>query len=99
MNEKVVVTLKAAGFEKDFELPGRIPLSELYPRLTAALQQTSPRKFGDYTGVILEHDQAGLLDLSATLSDYGICTGSVLEIAMKEKYNGFIAGKRENRWR
>ncbi len=90
--EKVIVTLRAEDFEKDFELPCSIPLGELYPRLTAALYETSAMKFGDYTGVVLEKDGAGLLDQKATLMDYGICTGSILEIARKEKYNGF--GKR-----
>lgn len=91
MNNTIVVTLKAEEFEKDFELPCHIPLCELYPRLTAALQKTSPMKFGDYTGVILEKDEAGLLKENASLSDYGIVTGGILDIVRKEKYDGFIA--------
>lgn len=89
MNDTIIVTLKAEGFEKDFELPCRVPLHELYPRLDAALQKVSPTKFGDYTGVILEKDAAGLLKENATLSDYGIVTGSILDIVKKEKYDGY----------
>ena len=89
MNNTIIVTLKAKDFEKDFELPCLVPLRELYPRLTAALQKTSSMKFGDYTGVILEKDEAGLLKENATLSDYGIVTGGILDIARKEKYDGY----------
>lgn len=93
MNDTIIVTLRAEGFEKDFEFPCRVPLRELYPRLTAALQKISPMKFGDYTGVILEKDEAGLLKEDATLSDYGIVTGGMLDIVKKEKYAGFVARK------
>jgi len=89
MNDTIIVTLRAWDFEKDFELPCRIPLSELYPRLTAVLQDISAMKFGDYTGVILEKDAAGLLNEDATLSDYGVVTGETLDIVRKEKYDGF----------
>lgn len=91
--DTVIVTLRMGDFEKDFELPCRIPLAELYPRLTAALQETSVKRFGDFTGVILEKDDAGLLDETATLLDYGIRTGCILDIVRKEKYDGFLAGK------
>ncbi len=87
--ETVIITLRAENFEKDFELPCTIPLSELYPRLTVALQETSAMRFGDFTGVVLEQNGAGLLDQKATLLDYGICTGSILDIVRKEKYDGF----------
>ena len=90
MRDRIIITLRAGSFEKDFELPSRIPLRELYPRLTAALQKTSPMKFGDYTGVILEKEEAGLLSDDATLSDYGIVTGETLDIVRREKYDGFI---------
>ena len=88
--ETVIVTLCAENFEKDFELPCAITLGELYPRLLAALQATSSMKFGDYRGVILEKDGAGLLERNATLLDYGICTGGILTIAREEKYDGVI---------
>ena len=89
MNDTIIVTLRAEGFEKDFELPCCVPLRELYPRLTTALQKVSPMKFGDYTGVILEKDEAGLLKDDATLSDYGIVSGGILDIVRKEKYDGY----------
>lgn len=92
--DSVVVTLKAEGFEKDVELPCRVRLGELYPRLTAALQHASGMKFGALTGVVLEKEGAGMLDLRATLLDYGVCTGSILEIVEREKYNGFSASVR-----
>lgn len=89
MNDTIIVTLRSKDFEKDFELPCHVPLRELYPRLTAALQKTSSMKFWDYTGVILEKDEAGLLKENATLSDYGIVTGGTLDVVRKEKYDGF----------
>ena len=46
--ETVIVTLRSEGFEKDMELPCRIPLEELYPRLTTALQNASTLRFGDF---------------------------------------------------
>lgn len=95
MNDTIIVTLRSRDFEKDFELPCRIPLRELYPRLTAALQKTSLMKFGNYTGVILEKDKAGLLKKEATLLDYGVVTGTLLDVVDEKKYDGFIAGKKE----
>lgn len=90
--ETVIVTLRSEGFEKDMELPCKIPLEELYPRLTTALQNASTLRFGDFIGVVLEKDGAGMLTLGATLMDYGVCTGSILDVVKKEKYDGFYKG-------
>lgn len=80
MNNTIIITLKANGYEKDFELPSNVKLRELYPRLTSALQFTSPKYFGDYETVLLEREDSALLNGDATLSDYGICTGSTLKV-------------------
>ena len=87
MNNTIIVTLRASGFEKDFELPSNVRLRELYPRLTNALQSTSPKCFGDYDTVLLELNDSALLSEEATLSDYGICTGSILTVIGKRKIN------------
>lgn len=87
MNNTIIVTLKASGFEKDFELPNNVRLRELYPRLTSALQSTSSECFGDYETVLLELGESALLTEDATLSDYGVCTGSVLKVVGKREVN------------
>lgn len=89
MTDKIVVTLKAKDFCRDFELPWRVKLGELYPRVLNALQETSGRVFGDYSGVIFELDGCGLLDRDANLSDYGVCTGCSLTVVPEKKYDGF----------
>ena len=89
MNNEVMVTLRAEGFSKDFILPTDVPLCELYPRLHKVLVAVNQRHFGGYSGVVLESEGAGLVNLRATLHDYGIRIGAYLDIAEKEKYHGF----------
>ena len=88
MDDRVVVTLHCKGCDEDYELPCNVPLSELYPRLLSALQKHAYSDFCSYKGIILELNNRGLTDLSATLMDYGICDGSVLSVAKEEKYYG-----------
>lgn len=92
MVDMVAVTLRAGEFSCDFELPNHVKLCELYPRILAALQKTNMRVFGEYNEIILETDGCGMLDLSATLRDYGICSGYDLDVVRKEKYDGFREG-------
>lgn len=90
MAETVIVTLQAGEeFHGDYELPANVPLRDLYPRLLKVLQKTKEKFFWDYSAIVLELDGAGLLDESTTLLDYGVSTGSYLEVAKKEKYDGF----------
>ena len=76
----VIVTLRTEGFCRDFELPSNVALGELCPRLLAVLQKASGRIFGTWTGIILGTDQGLMLDKTATLLDYGICTGAYLSV-------------------
>lgn len=88
MKETVVVTLRAASYCQDFALPVSVPLRELYPRILDVLQNATSY-FTDYQSIILEINGAGLLDQTATLLDYGVCTGMYLDVVRKEKYDGF----------
>ena len=81
MQENVVlVTLHTKEFCRDFELPADVELAVLYPRLLAALQKAGNRVFGTWNGLLLATEEGVLLDLKATLWDYGICTGNYLRI-------------------
>lgn len=77
----VVVTLQSDHFSRDFSLPVNVKLKELYPRLLNALQYVSSSRFADWNGVLLETEEGALLNLDATLADYGVCTGSILYLA------------------
>lgn len=89
MAKTIVVTLQSKQYSQDFELPATVPLHELYPRLTEALHKAAGTQFQDFSSVILEKDGAGLLDEAASLADYGVCDGCILNVVRKEKYNGF----------
>ena len=77
--DRVLVTLKYADFEGDFELPCTVRLGELYPRLTAALQSIRLINSGSGT-TFLEKDGSMLTDPNASLADYGVCDGNILYI-------------------
>lgn len=87
MAETVIVTLWTEGFCEDFELPARVPLGELYPRLFRVLGELDWTLFRDWTGVILQNSQGGLVDETATLEDYGVCRGYRLRLERKEEYD------------
>ena len=89
MTNSIIVTLKVNQYAEDFELPGNEKLQELYPKLFDLLQMTRPDIFKQYRGVVLEVNGCGLVDLSATLFDYGICSGMYMDIVNSEKYEGF----------
>ena len=81
MPETIIVTLRTEqGFCSDFELPAAVRLAELYPRLLAVLQQLKAASFLQWNSLLLETEAGVLLDDSATLSDYGICSGHYLTI-------------------
>lgn len=88
MAESVIVTLRTDSFCRDYALPSDIPMGELCPRLLNVLRERS-KAFANYTGLILEQNGAGLLDRSASLADYGVCSGAYLDIVREEKYHGF----------
>lgn len=89
MTDRIVVTLKRDAYCQDYELPGKTSLYDLYPRLLAVLQKDDPQLFEDINAIVLEIDGAGMLDESASLFDYGICTGAKLDIVEKNKYDNF----------
>ena len=85
---EVVVTLQADNFNRDFSLPANVKLKELYPRLLSALQNASSSRFSDWKGVLLETDEGAFIDLEATLSDYGVCTGKYLYVVEEDWTDG-----------
>ncbi len=89
MAETVLVSLHGMGIDGDYELPARLPLRDLYPRLFHALRYENSTACKNCSGIILEQNGRGLLLEAVTLLDYGIRSGSTLEIVGKEKYDGF----------
>lgn len=89
MDDTIIVTLKAGGFEADFELPWEAKLEDLYPRVLAALKKTSPRIFGDYPAFTFELKGAPLLKMDACLADYSILTGNILNVVRRESWDVF----------
>lgn len=87
MAHTVLVTLRIGAFCQDYEIPDNVKLQELYPRLLAVLKKEN-MMFRSFRGIILELDGAGLLDTTATLADYGVCTGYYLDVVKEEKYDG-----------
>ena len=83
-DEIVLVTLRKEDFCRDFELPAKIPLGELCPRLLVVLQKMNARVFGEWTKLVLETDEGVLQDKNATLHDYGICTGCYLSVEQED---------------
>ena len=87
MAETAIVTLRLESYCKDYELPVKVPLGELYPRLLTVLQEKSSR-FGEYNNIVLEYRKCGMTDKTATLADYGVVSGVYLDIAREEEYHG-----------
>ena len=84
--EEIIVTIRDGDNGQDYALPADMPLKELYPRLHQIL--TVNRKvLRDCSGIVLEFNGGGMLDGNATLADYGVCSGSFLDVAGKEKYD------------
>lgn len=89
MTDQVVVTLRTeGGFCFDFELPAKVKLGELYPRLLTALKNASNRFFAEWENLLLETEEGLLVDMSATLYDYGICTGFYLNVVRRDEDDG-----------
>ena len=87
MAQTVTVTLRSERICKDFVLPADVPLRELCPRVLAVLQKYDSSLPDDYD-LVLEREKGGMLNLDATLAQYGVVDGMYLDIARKEKYNG-----------
>ena len=83
MTDEVVVTLSSDGYICDYALPANVKLEELYPRLLNVLQSENCGIFENWKEILLQTDEGTLLDLSATLFDYGICTGYYLTVVQK----------------
>lgn len=89
MGETIIVTLRSEReFFCDFELPATVSLAELYPRLLAVLQQMHPADFSSWNSLLLEVEAGVLLDTSATLYDYGICSGCYLTVIQGDDIHG-----------
>ena len=89
MTDEIVVTLRTEdGFCSDFSLPANVKLGDLYPRLLTALQKTKGSLFGEWRDILLETEEGALLDRSATLYDYGICSGYYLNIVQEDPDDG-----------
>ncbi len=89
MGKTVTVTIIYDTKNLDLELPADILLCDLYPRLLSVLKRIDRSAFYEWTGILLEYEGGGLLNKNATLLDYGIRSGSLLEVVKEEKYNGF----------
>jgi len=85
MKDSVIVTLHSSNFAQDFELPSNVPLVELNIRVLKVLQVIY-NLFLDSIGIIFEINGAGMLDETATLSDYGIRDGDIIYLAEYAKY-------------
>lgn len=80
MDDKVLITLTVEHFQCDYELPGSVALSELYPRLLEVLKKDSSKTFGEWKRLMLSNDVGVLSEETANLKDYGICSGSILKV-------------------
>lgn len=80
MDQYVVVTVCSEGFSEDFQLPSKLCMKELCPRLLKVLQSLDPIRFKDYKSIILEYNRGLMLEENATLEDYGVFSGSYLEV-------------------
>lgn len=93
MNYLIVVTLQTRSYSKDFELPADQPLGKIYPRVLDALRTDIFPDLGEVSSIVFELNGKGMIDETATLSDYGVCTGAYLSVVSKDKYRGFGADK------
>ena len=84
LQNKTVVTLTCEEFKSDYELPTAIPLSELSNRLLCVLQQEEPKLFNRFSKLWLASDKGVFADQSATLNDYGVCSGTVIKVICEE---------------
>lgn len=84
MTTEIIVTLQSEGFCSDFSLPANVALGELYLRLLAALKKISPACFDEWSSILLAGQDGILADESATLFDYGVCSGWYLNVLRKE---------------
>lgn len=86
--KNIIVTLKMGDYCEDYELPGGDALGKLYPRMTQILKEAGAPIHFSCQSIVFEQEGKGLLDMHACLLDYGICTGALLEVADRRKYNG-----------
>ena len=81
MSEQVLVTLHLDRAERDYALPCRVPLGELYPRLLTVLQASDADTFRRANAICLQREDGFLLDPNATLLDYGVKDGDRLTVS------------------
>ena len=84
MDDTVIVSICSDKKEKDFELPSKITLRDLYPRLLAVLKKNSQINFDKTKTIVLRSEDGYLCDLDATLQQYGVATGAKLELIREE---------------
>lgn len=85
MNGRIVVTVQMDGFRRDMELPETLPLRTLCTQLLALLKQTDARTFHAMDEIVLAVDGLPMLSGGAALKDYGIYSGTYLDIVPVEK--------------
>lgn len=83
MKGQVLITLCFDQVERDYALPSNIPLSELYPRLLAVLQNSDSEVFQGATAICLQREDGYLIDKNATLLDYGVKNGIRLTVCVE----------------
>ena len=86
MSMSIIVTLNAGSISDDFQLPADMPLKELSSLLMNGLKSMSPAEFKDKKHLLLVYKQQGLLNMSKTLSEYGVYDGAILDVVFVEEY-------------
>lgn len=84
----IIVTLAFGKYREDYELPWEEALGKLYPRVMTILKEAGVQFPKGCQAIVFEREGKGLLDEHATLMDYGVCTGALLEIEDRRKYYG-----------
>ena len=84
MPETIVATLLWNGQEADFELPAKVPLKGFAAPLGRALKLAFPGIFLQGMHIRLKKEY-GFLAEDATLEDYGIFDGAVLQVELTQE--------------
>lgn len=87
MSMSIIVTLNAGSISDDFQLPADMPLKELSSLLMNGLKSMSPAEFKDKKHLLLLYERQALMNMSKTLSEYGICDGAILDVVFAEEYH------------
>lgn len=75
----VTVMNKKNGWSVDMELPAKLKIRELIPKLLDALKQYDERQFGELQTIGLATNGKRIQE-SASLADYDLWDGSIIEL-------------------